>query len=329
MFQATSTGIGDDLNYPLVYLQKAANDAGIKVSTIDTEPLESYDAIFFLDFPKKENRYYRELVKMGLENMYLVMFESEIIRPDNFDPKNHKHFKKIFTWKDTLVDNKKYFKIFLPNDIPDVFPPGPKKDKLCVMIAGNKYVSRSLQLYGERVKAIRWFEKNHPEDFDLYGIGWDRYRFKGPKPIRVLNRIKGLTRLLNPHYTSYAGQIERKRPVLQRYKFSICYENARDIPGYITEKIFDCFFAGCVPVYWGAPNITDYIPEETFIDKRKYSSYEELYAYLKNMPDKEYEGYQKAIRNYVKSDMIRLFSAENFAEIIIEEIKDSKQDGRI
>ena len=48
--------------------------------------------------------------------------------------------------------------------------------------------------------------------------------------------------------------------------FAICYENARDIPGYITEKIFDCFFAGCVPIYWGgAPNVTDHIPANTFI----------------------------------------------------------------
>jgi hypothetical protein len=42
--------------------------------------------------------------------------------------------------------------------------------------------------------------------------------------------------------------VDSKKNTLEKYKFSICYENARDIPGYITEKIFDCFFAGCVPI---------------------------------------------------------------------------------
>ena len=76
---------------------------------------------------------------------------------------------------------------------------------------------------------------------------------------------------LFPRYPSYAGEISSKRAILEQYKFSICYENMSDMPGYITEKIFDCFFAGCVPIYLGASNMTDYIPGGTFIDKRKFS----------------------------------------------------------
>ncbi|WP_226896450.1 glycosyltransferase family 10 domain-containing protein [Poseidonibacter ostreae] len=60
------------------------------------------------------------------------------------------------------------------------------------------------------------------------------------------------------------------------------------MPGYITEKIFDSFFAGCVPVYLGADNITEHIPKECFIDKREFDTYEKLYKYLKNMSDEEY-----------------------------------------
>jgi len=45
--------------------------------------------------------------------------------------------------------------------------------------------------------------------------------------------------------------VGHKKPIMEQYKFSIYHENARNIPGYITEKIFDSFFAGCVPVYWG------------------------------------------------------------------------------
>ena len=52
--------------------------------------------------------------------------------------------------------------------------------------------------------------------------------------------------------------------VFSQYKFIICFENSKT-PGYITEKIFNVFLAGSIPIYDGAPNITDYINIEAFI----------------------------------------------------------------
>ncbi len=37
---------------------------------------------------------------------------------------------------------------------------------------------------------------------------------------------------------------------LKNYKFNLCFENA-SFPGYLTEKLFDAYNAGCVPIYWG------------------------------------------------------------------------------
>ena len=80
----------------------------------------------------------------------------------------HKYFNKIFTWHDELVDNKKYFKLNFSHLFPkSINKDLSKKQKLCTLIAGNKRVKHSLELYSKRVEAIRWFEKNHPEDFDL------------------------------------------------------------------------------------------------------------------------------------------------------------------
>jgi len=298
MFKDISSPIGDDLMYPFVYLSEFAKTKDISVSTIDTEPLENYDAIVFIEFPSLENKYFRQLIDNKFKNLYLLIFESEIIRPDNWSANNHKYFKKVFTWNDKLVDGKKYFKFYWPNKIPknldfDI----NKKNKLCTMIVCCKMASHPLELYTDRIKAIRWFEQNNLEDFDLYGIGWSRYRY----------------------CPSYNGSVKSKREVLQKYKFAICYENARDIPGYITEKIFDCFFAGCVPIYWGAPNITEHIPANTFIDRRKFNSYEELYNYLK-MPDREYIKYLDAIKKFIESKKIYPFSAKCFAETITREI---------
>ena len=106
------------------------------------------------------------------ENNFLLIWESEIIRTDNWIRENHKYFKKIFTWNDQWVDWERYIKFHWPNKIPenldfDII----KKNKLCTMIAGNKTVKHPLELYTERVNAIRWFEQYHPDEFDLYGIG--------------------------------------------------------------------------------------------------------------------------------------------------------------
>ena len=60
MFKDSSAQIGDDLLYPFVYLAEFAGTRNIRVSTIDTEPLENYNSIFFMDFPTFKNRYFRQ-----------------------------------------------------------------------------------------------------------------------------------------------------------------------------------------------------------------------------------------------------------------------------
>jgi len=257
----------------------------------------------------------------------LILSESPFIRPDNYDKKKHIHFNKVFTWHDDFVDGVKYIKLnyahLFPQEINKVLS---KKIKLITLIAGNKKPPHTPEgdLYLERETSIRWFEKHHPEDFDLYGVGWDRYRFGGPKLLRVLNRIPLITRqfmtITGQTYSSYKGVIDNKKTVMEKYRFSICYENARDIPGYITEKIFDSFFAGCVPVYWGANNITEYAPENCFIDKRKFSSYESLYSYLTGMSDEDYLKYLNNIEEYLKSNHAIPFTSEGFARTIVDTV---------
>jgi len=310
--------------YPFFYLAQKLEKLGHRAATIDTDDIKKFDAVIFLDFPTLKNTYFKRLIKLGLNNMYLVILESPLIKPDNLNHKNHKYFKKIFTWSDGMVDNKKYFKLNYSHRIPEKLDfDTSKKEKLCAMIAGNKLDHGPGELYSERIKAIRWFEKNHREDFDLFGKGWDRYNFQGKFlgiNIARLNRLTFLTKLLAPNYPSYRGKVKSKNETYKKYKFSICYENAEGYPGYITEKIIDCFLAGCVPVYLGDADIKAHIPENTFVDKRKFSSYEYLYNYLKNMSDKEYSGYLEAIKSFVGSGEFYPFSAEYFAETIIREV---------
>jgi hypothetical protein len=82
----------------------------------------------------------------------------------------------------------------------------------------------------------------------------------------------------------------------------------------VTEKIFDCFAAGTIPIYWGASNVEDYIPKDCFIDRRNFAGMEELYAFLKVMDKETYEGYLTRIRTFLNSDAAKKFTQHQLEE---------------
>lgn len=279
----------------------------------------SPDIVIFLDIPQRP-------ISLLLDNWaprarrWVILQESEVVLPTNWISDRHSQFDKIFTWDDRYIDGKKYIKLNFSNAFPlEATIDTKKRNKLCTLIAGNKNSRHPLELYSKRVEAIRWFEKHHPTEFDLYGAGWDRYLFSGSRALRALNRVSLIGRLLASHYPSYKGPIPNKRDVMQNYRFAICYENARDIPGYITEKIFDCFFAKSVPIYWGPDNITEHVPLDCFIDKRRFSSYDELYFFISNMDEKVYSKYISNIDQFLNSPAAYKFSTECFSEVIVKE----------
>ena len=321
LFENNNAAIGDNLLTPMVRLREYANSKNIEVGTTDVITVDEADAIVFVDMPKSHNKTLQDALKSN-KNLYLLALESPLVTPRSYEKTSHALFKKVFTWSDELIKENpsKYIKINYAYDIPKSINKNlESKNKLCCIISGNKKVSYENELYSERLKAIKWFEKNHIEDFDLYGTGWDEYKIQN-KYANFLFKKSKLSKIIKPNFTSYKGKVERKKPILEKYKFSICYENARDIPGYITEKIFDSFFAGCVPVYLGADNITEHIPKECFIDKREFDTYEKLYKYIKNMSDEEYMNYLDNIENFLNSEKAYQFSSEYFSTTIIREI---------
>lgn len=327
LFENNNTTIADNLLTPMIRLKEYANFQNILVGTTDVISIDEADAIVFIDMPKQDNNILNSAIASN-KPLYLLALESPLITPGSYDEVNHKLFKKIFTWSDDLInkDSTKYIKINYAFDIPQKISKDiDSKIKFCCMIAGNKKVSYPNELYSERSKAIRWFEKNHLADFDLYGMGWDEVSTGRNRYINyIMRRSKTLRKVFASRYLSYKGKIMRKKPVLEKYKFSICYENAKDINGYITEKIFDCFFAGCVPVYMGAKNITDYIPKNCFIDKREFNSYEELYNYMTSLSDNDYLKYLDSIEKFIFSEKFFQFSCEYYSQKIIDTMINEK-----
>lgn len=285
------------------------------IATDDMNHPNDSDVVLYFDMPKEIPK------KEDIKKSYLLAIESAIIRPENFDKKKHEYFKKIFTWNDDLVDGKKYIKINYSFDFPITIYKKINRKKLCCLIASNKSSNFKNELYSERKKLIRWFEKNFINEFDLYGYGWDQYRFSGPKFLRILNRLPLVPRVINMipgiRYPSYKGTVSNKIDVMRGYRFAIAYENVMDEMGYITEKIFDVFIAGSVPVYWGAKNVLDYIPSDCFLDRRNFNSDLELFKFMKGMSDNYYLQYLINIENFLNSDQAQQFTTQNFAKTIV------------
>jgi hypothetical protein len=263
--------------------------------TIDTAP--DVQKIVFWNIDGVSQRNYN-LKKFPREKLVLFMWEPPSVLPKMYKSTFHKAFSRVYTWDDSLVDGKHYFKFFYPILQPmRENLPSFEERALCTLIATNILSKQPNTLYPERKEAIAFFEKNAPDDFALYGRGWDPAEYK-----------------------TYKGYLERKIETLSQYRFSICYENTASCSGYISEKIFDCFAAGNVPVYWGATNVTDYIPKECFIDKRDFKTLDDLYAYLKNMSKEEFAIYLDNIREFLASDRAQLFSQKHFDDTFCEAV---------
>lgn len=311
IFQLDHPTNRDNCYYPYWLLKNALLKAGIEINTVDANAGKNVTFELHQDVQKH----------VCDVPAYVMLLESPVIRPDDQRNDLLAKYRLVFTWNDDLVDGYRYFKINTPNNIIINDSRGWfGRERLCCMIAGNKSASQSspLELYSERVKTIRWFELNAPQDFDLFGTGWDAPAARQGLLGKVLGRLQRqiFAKSGKIYFPSYQGKVVSKLDTLQKYRFSICYENVRDIPGYITEKIFDSFFAGCIPVYWGASNVDIYIPETCFIDRRKYSSYSDLYQFMASMTESEYIGYQERIAAFLTSEQARPFSAEFFADTI-------------
>jgi len=256
---------------------------------------------------------------------YLIASENPLINPLNANAEYYKRFKKVFTWNKNFFNLPNVVPIYVPNKIEvQEFARFKSRPIFACLINANKLFKDppAVDLYQERIHVIRWYEKHHRDLFALYGLGWSK-----PSPAftpwgkitRRMGRLGSQLFDIKP-FPSYKGEIENKNDVYKLAKYAYCYENARDLPNYITEKIFDCFMSGCVPVYWGSNTINEHIPSNCYIDRRKFLSTAEVHQYLESITESQYELYQKNIYEFLVSPQCRKFKTETFASTIIDNI---------
>ena len=168
------------------------------------------------------------------------------------------------------------------------------------------------ELYSERIRAVVALQRLG--NVDLYGYGWDTSLYETLRnmprsqkfPYMYWKNRKALRAI-------YKGAVKSKYETLSRYKFALSFENSA-MPGYITEKIFDCFFVGTIPIYLGAPDVVKYIPKSCFIDMRDFDDYAALHSYLSSLSDNDISSFRMAAKEYLSSAEYQPFTKERFVE---------------
>jgi hypothetical protein len=169
--------------------------------------------------------------------------------------------------------------------------------RIAVINGSHKPRSLNQELYSTRIKAMS--ELAPIKVIDLYGRGWDRWWSSEARWIPYWRHRKMIMSI-------YKGPCNSKYEVLKNYEFCLCFENMR-MNGYVTEKIFDCLYAGTIPLYLGAPDINLYIPDNVFIDCTKFNSWAEVWGHIQGMTADQIMGMRNAGRNFIEGKYAKPF----------------------
>jgi hypothetical protein len=335
---STAPDAGDNAFEPFAYLRSWLEARGIEVHTADmldgSTPNEHTSV--YLSFGQRQ-RYPRLARRSDTVLSGFFAFECPVVLPALYADlhKIDRSFKRVFSFSTEqalqpfLRGRVQLRRFMLPQSFDDVHAGKWERGsrRFLVMITGNKLTRVDInELYTERLRALEFF--NRYDEIDLYGRDWEQPAVLMAS--RIPRAVARFGRRLGARWESvyapkdplrvavrqvYRGPAIDKADVMSRYTFAVCFENMT-LEGWITEKIFDCFYAGTVPIYLGAPDIERWVPAECFIDMRGFDGYEELREFLYSLSANQIEAYRVAARDFLRSEQFRPFSKQTFAELI-------------
>ncbi len=292
---------------------------GVEVVTLNMvdfkDPLVKH--VLYFDYNWRYALHDNFLKKIPYAKRALVLIEPANVNPTLYYWRGlRKQFATLFTWDWKLLSkNPAYVKINVPVGAePDNYRENHFKNltftdkKFLVAISRNRWSYMPQSTYNLRKKAYRFFERSYPHDFDLFGLDWN-------SPSIFYERWFGY-----PRFKSWRGELphqwEGKVQAMAHYKFALCFENNASQPGYISEKITDCFCARCVPIYYGSKGCDTLIPREAWIDLRDFRSFAALSDFLSSMNAETYQCYINAIDDFMQSAHLGFFSTNNLFQTI-------------
>jgi hypothetical protein len=296
----------DNQLLPFIRLKQALEERGIPVHTADRLKSGSVCA--------EVNHYwslgledYQSL--LGREDVRLrgfIILEPSLVAPNLYAalPNFTRDFERVYLhntigdgYNLSGVDRSKLNNVLVPQPYSDVVESAwhhlDRLNKIVIVAGVHNPRRRTPELYSARIKAIARLQPLGA--IDLYGRGWSRWWTTHAATFTYWRHLSAVR-------ASYQGPVSSKMDTLRNYRFSLCFENMPMI-GYVTEKIFDCLYAGTVPVYLGAQNISDLFPTDTYVDMREFGScdYGAMWSHVSAMSDAEWRRRREAGRDFLRS----------------------------
>ena len=247
----------------------------------------------------------------------LIVNEPNVVVPQHSDPRVLRAFDRVI-------------RVGRPDESPVLRWPqtwsnehfGVSREKKAVVVNADKWSFVSGQLYWLRAAISA-----SSDDVVVYGYGWDRNilvrlahrAFELFRTIRsaVFPNLKGL-RYLTATPRDYMGKAEDKIATMSKYQVALVIENSQEL---MTEKLFDAWFAGCVPVYVGPPLEPFGLPESLVIrcDEPSLAS---LDLAMARALETDQEVFSRAIRSFLDHPESRSWEAFSaISEVLRETLK--------
>lgn len=327
-----------------IHLEISLCSGDIALNHVKTGYWDARDVLLIQEL----NSYHGSMLrKLGARPLLLTAFESPLYAYQFYDslPFNYKEFSCRILFSGvygSLIpvhkpgNNTLFFPSFDQNNVGQIID--WEKRKNLVLVAANKYYGQPIkiplyknpkyylvwlrdifqkmkslsrrkaiqnQLHDIRLDLIKFFIDC--EELDIYGAGWiDQSRL----PKKKWDWLK--KSILKQNITTCPN----KQLVMSNYRFAICFENI-SYPGYVTEKIIDCFVAGVIPVYYGAPDIADFIPSNLFIDASKFKSPQLLREHLISISETDAMSMIRSAKAFLSSEAGHKFSYQGFARKVL------------
>ncbi len=199
-----------------------------------------------------------------------------------------KHFDVLLTyWRPLLEDNNlktvpclhntHHIDLSNPLDREVGLRHNVGKDRSVCMVLENRPTEGEYAIGGIKLHAQDHLRAHYVKDLreaTVFGVNWDKADLGSGVTVAHSRHRDD-----DPH-----SSVDH----MQRHTFALIIENC-DAAGYVSEKIFSAFSAGCIPLYYDAGNnneLTD-IPRDMYIDVSKFLTSTALQEHLDRLTDED------------------------------------------
>lgn len=159
---------------------------------------------------------------------------------DNVNPASHVYKRPINHWH-----SKKSYSWYKSHSFPE-----KSKDLSWVTTNAGDGSAREqgtqvLPCQRLRMQFLVYFLKKYPNKLHLFGRGLNSY-------------------IPAQDFGYNHGQLSNKWDGLKDFRYTFAFETSVQA-GYFTGKLIDAVLAGCMPIYYGCPDLEDFIPKNSFI----------------------------------------------------------------